>query len=472
MVPGLGVVVMALGIVAMALGALMATPVSAGTGIDAGIVDALDREGRYLESSDAAVEAAVDSANQNGIAFVSLNQGGDITTAENLADQYVLALEQVNSPYHTVLVLTLDAYAAFSTAYSDAEVEQALEASFQSFSSGSASRGVDSFTASLQGAVLADSGTSPTTTPAQADSGSSEGGIGFGTILTVVAVLGGGFLLLRSWRGNRRAKEQAAVDLEEDRIEIEEQLKNNADRVISLGDQVIASGDTGLIDLYEEASQTYQDVSHLIDETETAAGIDELDDRIDKAEWQFEVIEARLAGRPAPPEPQYGDPIGPEDKPASGPLPPPPAAADQRGQQDRSVITSPTTGREYRRPSGTQAPTRTQRRTPTRRRSGGLGGGGLGGILGGVLGNIILGGGLGGGSRRTQRRTGGLGMPSLGGSQRRTTGGLGGGVLRRGGNSAPRRSNTRARTRPQRRSSSTRGGGRSLGNRRGGGRSL
>ena len=464
--------VLGLGIFALALGGVAATPVS-GLIAEPEVINALDQDGRYLESSDAATEAAVDDANRNGIAFVSLDQSGDITTAENLADEYVLALEQIGSRYHTVLVLTLDAYAAFSTEFSDGEVEQALEASFSSFSSGSASRGVETFNASLLGTAVAADTTSATTIPAQDASNDSGGGISFTSILTVLAVLGGGFWLFRSWSGNRKAKQQAAVDLEEDRIEIEEQLKNNADRVISLGDRAIASGDASLIDLYEEASETYQDVSHLIDETDTAEGIDELDDRIDRAEWQFEVIEARLDGRPAPPEPQYGDPIGPEDKPASGQLPPPPAAADQRGQRDRPVITSPTTGREYRRPSSSaqSAP----RQAQTRRRSGGMGGGGLGGILGGVLGNIILGGGLGGASRRTQRRTGGLGFPSLGGTTRRTTGGtgsLGGGVLRRGGNTARRQPSTRGRTRPQRRSSSTRGGGRSLGNRRGGGRSL
>ncbi len=461
--------VLGLGAAVMALIGFMATPASA-ISIDQEVVEALDRDGRYLESSDAALEAAVDDANRNGIAFVSYARGGDITNAENLADEYVLALEQIGSSYHTVLVLTLDAYAAFSTAYSDSEVDRALEASFSSFSSGSASRGVDTFNASLEGTAVGEQTTSATTIPAQTTNEES-GGIGFGTILMILAVLGGGFLLFRSWSGNRRAKRQAAIDLEEDRIEIEEQLKNNADRVISLGDRAIASGDAGLVDLYEEASQTYQDVSLLIDETDTAEGIDELDDRIDKAEWQFEVIEARLDGRPVPPEPQYGEPIGPEDKPASGQVPPPPTAGGAPGQQDRSVITSPTTGREYQRPS--QSRNRTPRRAPTRRRSGGMGG--LGGVLGGVLGNIILGGGLGGGSRRTQRRTGGLGIPSLGGGTRRTpssTGGLGGGVLRRGGGSTPRRSTTRRRSRPQRRSSSTRGGGRSLGNRQGGGRGL
>lgn len=453
-------------------GAAVPTAVAANTA-DSAVVTALDRDGRYLESSDGAVEAAVDDANRDGIAFVWLDQAGDLGEAERLADDYVLGLENLGSEFHTVLVLTSDAYAAISTVYSDAEVERALDSSFQSFSSGSASRGIQAFTASLQGAALAgDSGTTAdqttTTSGSQNGNGSSDGGIGFGTILLAILALGGGFLLFRSWSGRRKAKEQAAIDLEEDRIEIEEQLKNNADRVISLGDRVIASGDNALIDLYEDASQTYQQVSQSIDGTDTADGIDALDDQIDHAEWQFEVIEAKLDGRPAPPKPLDDDveAIGPEDKPA----PPPPVPSNQR---DRSVITSPTTGRDYSRPS------RTQQRAPRQRRRGGLGGGGLGGILGGVLGNIILGGGLGGGSRRTNRRSGGMGLPGLGGnrSTRSTsgTGSLGGGVLRRGGGSSPARSRstTRARTRPTRRTRSTRGGGgRSLGKRRGGGRKL
>ncbi|MEM7324975.1 MAG: hypothetical protein AAF531_17945, partial [Actinomycetota bacterium] len=455
-------------------------PSAAALTVDDQVVTALDRDGRYLELTETGVDAAVDDANQLGIAFVWLDQPAEIDVTEGLADGYVLALEDVGSAYHTVLVLTLDAYAAFSTVYDDGEVDQALEASFASFSSGSASRGVDAFTASLDAAAPAGQSTA-TTVPGQSADGAADdsgGGIGLGTILLILAVGGGGFWMFRRWRSNRRAREQAAHDLEEDKLEIEEQLKNNADRVISLGDRVIASGNKELIALYEEATEAYQDVSHRLAETDSAAAIDELDDRIDRAEWQFQVIQARLDGRPAPPEPDYRDdpPVEPEDVPV--PRPPAPTSADQRGAQgDRSVITSPTTGREYPRPAprSGQAPARPAPRQRSRRRSGGLGGG-LGGALGGVIGNIILGGGLGGVSRRTTRRTRDFSMPDMGGSGRRSAGagGLGGGVLRRGGGSPqPRsRSNTRARTRPQRRSGSTRGGGRSLGNRRGGGRSL
>ncbi|MEM7274485.1 MAG: hypothetical protein AAF547_15475 [Actinomycetota bacterium] len=443
------------------------TPAGATT---ATIVDALDRDGRYLELSDAALDASVDDANSLGVAFVWLDRSGDEQIAQALADQYVDELDELGSRYTTVLVLTSEAYAAFSIVFDESEIGDALDASFESFSAGSPSRGLTIFTNSLDTA-LGTATTVPSTDGGTTDGDDGGGGIGIGAVLLAIAVLGGGFLFYRRWASNRRAKARAALDLEEDRVEIEEQLKNNADRVISLGDRVIASGDRELIDLYQEASSAYQDVSHSIDDAETAAEIDDLDDRIDEAEWQFELIEARLDGRPDPPSPEEVEAAAEAEARRADAAEAPPPPAPRRGPDD-SVVTSPTTGRTYPR-SG-------RRTTSSRGRSGGLGGAMAGG-LGGVLADIVFGGGLGQRSRRTQRRSGFPGgFGSVGtGSTRRTTsagGGLGGGVLRRGG-SSPSRSRTRStssgrsRRAPSRSRQSGRrsGGGRNLGGGRGAG---
>ncbi|MGI9597310.1 MAG: hypothetical protein ACR2QK_14200 [Acidimicrobiales bacterium] len=407
---------------------------AAGAHSDPAIISALDEEGRYLELTESGLDGSIDEANANGVAFAWLDQGGNSAVAVSLADDYVEDLEEIGSRYRTVVVLTSEGFAASSTVYSQAELDRALDASFESFRVGAAGRGIETFSDSVSGALSG--GTTATTTGESG--GSSGGGIGFGTILLGIAVLGGGFLLIRSFAKRRKAKQQAEIDMEEDRAEIKEQLKNNADRVISLGDKVIARGDRELITRYEEASKTYQDVSQGVDGASTPEEVDALDDRIDHAEWQFEVIEAELDGLPAPRSPaerRAAEDSAPDPTDDARPgMPPPPTGRSI----DPPVATSPRTGRQYPRTTG-------------RRRSGG-GMGGLGGALGGILGSVILGGGLGGGSRsrRSQRRSGGLGGVLGGGGGRSRTigtgGGLGGGVLRRGGGSRTSRTRSSRRT--------------------------
>ncbi len=428
----------------------------AGGMIDSEVVDLLDADGRAIEvGSDPTVGGAADRANDASIAFAWLDRNGDDGQAVALADAYADELAARSSRYQTVLVFAGNGFAASSLTRSQVDLDEALDAALPGFADGDMARGLDAFTATLANSAS----TSPTSTPGSSGdtSSGSGGGIGFGTILLVVAVAGGGFLLVRRMMSGRKDRAQAEIDLAEDRAEIEEQLKNNADRVIALGDRVIAKGDPELITLYEEASAAYQDVSQRIDEAENAAEIDELDDRIDHAEWQFEVIEAELDGRPRPQPPTPDDVLtgepdggsaqdGNGDAPAGSGrgLPKPPVATPDRSDRP-DVATSPRTGRTYPRSGG------------TRRRGGGLGGV-IGGGLGGILADIVLGGGLGGlggASRRTRRRStsGGFGggrSGSLGG------GGLGGGVLRRGGGSSRSRSRTRTR-------SSRSSGGRSIG---------
>ncbi len=408
------------------------------------IVDELDRTGRYLELSDSGLESAIAQANGDGIAFAWIDEDSDGLVATSLAENYVEALDGNGSRYRTVVVLLGEGFGASSSVYDQDELERALDASVDSFAAGSPGRGLDTFTESLVGSL-----TTATTTPSNDGGSSGGGGIGFGSILAFFAVIGGGFFGIRAWMNSRKRKKQAIVDMEDDRAEIKEQLKNNADRVISLGDRAIASGDDELIATYEAASATYQDVSQSVDAADTAAEVDALDDRIDHAEWQFEVIEAKLDGRPIPQSPAQAE---------AAALPPPTAEQPPPPAEEPGVITSPTTGRRY--------PTT----TPQRRRGGGMGG--LTGGLGSILGSVILGGGLGGNrSRRSQRRSGGFGMGtgSIGTRSSRSRsggGGLGGGVLRRGGSrSAGSRTRTRSRSRSKTRGGRSFGGSKSRGGR-------
>lgn len=400
--------------------------------VDPIVIDNLATDGRHLDGpAETGVAAAINRANAAGVAVAWFDRSGDEGVALTLADGYVEELEELGGPYHTVLVVVANGYAASSMRWTQGELDQALDAAFDGFNDLAIDRGIDAFTGTLIG-LDAD----VTSTPTTGSSSGSGGGMGIGTVLVAILVAGGGFLLVRSFLSRRRANAQAASDLAEDRAEIEEQLRHNADRVIKLGDRVIASRNQELITLYEEASATYQEVSRGIDEATSAEEIDELDDRIDHAEWQFEVIEAELDGRPRPRPPT----------PADG-LPPTPDPPERADRPEPEVRTSPRTGRQYPRTTGTGSGRRRSRRR-----------GGMGGGLGGVLTDIVLGGGLGGGlggalggrSRRTRRRTdrgGGFGSGS---------GGLGGGVLRRGSRS-PSRSSRSSRS----------SGGRSIGARRG-----
>ncbi len=392
-----------------------------GQGVTAGeIAEELAATGRYLEVS-ADVGAAIDTANARGTAFVWLNSSDDATeVAEIVLDELIL----LATPYRTVLVLTDVGIGASSETASSGDIDDAIDASFDDFFNGAVADGLDAFTTALTGDV-ATTATTTSSGSSGSTSGSSSGGggIGIGTILLGILGLGGGFWFFRRLRNKSKARKQEEADMEADRAEIKEQLRSNADHVLTLGDRAIASGDAELIALYEKASATYQDVSHAVDGASTAAEVDALDDRIDEAEWQFESIEARLEGRPAPPSPAE---IEAQAEAAATDAPPPGGPA--LGPDESVFGDGPSRPRSS---SGGRA----RYQTPTRsRRRGGLGGG-----LGGALGSVILGGGmggLGGRSRRSTRRSGGLGST-------RTTGGLGGGVLRpSGGGSRSRRTSS------------------------------
>ncbi len=430
------------------LAALLVGPVAAGAAPAQGltarqIADELVAAGSYVEPSPpAGLDAAVAQANTEGIGFVWLDSEDD---AQVVADAVLAELQLLEAPFRTVLALTDISVAASSeTAGLDA-INAAFDASFPSFEQGDVPGALDAFTGSLAGAAL-DVDTTATTTGgdptgglgdpattapagtgdgAEGEGESSGGGFGLGSILLLLALAGGGFVAVRYLRNRGRARRQAEEDLEADRAEIEEQLRDNADAVLSLGDRVIASGDSDLMDLYEEASGTYQDVSLAVDAATTADEIDALDDRIDEAEWQFQVIEARLEGEPPPPSPAQIEAMEAE------------AAARERtaGRDARSDRPALDPDDSVFGPGSRRAPSRAP--APRRRA-----GGGLGGSLGEILGGVILGGGLGGlggpRSRRSSRRTG---FPAGMGRQRRSApvgagrrgGGLGGGVLRPGG---------------------------------------
>ncbi len=391
--------------------------------------DEVDQTGRFVEKTvDAELEGAIDRANAADIGFVWLDQGGN--DAEQIATSLAQYLVQIDSSYRSIVVLNNDSVWVTSRGDNGTEAGQNAR---ELFAIGDEAGGLDLVTDTITGAIDGDLTTNTTTASGEAgstsgESASSSSSSGFPWILLIVLGLLA-FFGLRFLSGRRRSRKQLEANMEADRLEIREQLKNNADRVIDLGDRVIAAGDPEMIRTYEKASSTYQDVSQSIDAAATAEEVDRLDDRIDEAEWQFEVIEATLDGRPAPASPADLEPPPPPS--ADDRIDPP--AAQERPTVTRRGRTVPPLGdpSDVNRRSSPSSTHQRQRRS-TRSSGGGLGGmlaGGMGRMLMSVVASMLLGGiSRGGTSRRSQRRGGfGGGFGSSSGG----IGGPGGGVLRR-----------------------------------------
>lgn len=398
------------------------------------IAATIDRDGSYLELDlQSVANEAVERANADGVGFVYLDQ-------ENADDLPILTsgllqrLGDTGSAYRTLIVL--DASGVWVESL-DRDTAGAADAATPQFATGAVAGGIDTVLDVLGGGAAPDqagSAASTTDTNESATASPTESTSGGGVPWLLILFLGAAvFFAVRFFTGRRRKAEALEAELAEDRAEIREQLRNNSDHVIDLGDR-ITNADDKLRRMYEEAAQTFQDVSMGLDDAATAAEIDALDDRLDRAEWQFEVIEARLDGRTPPTEPTIGDgpigrPMGRKPVPPLGGDTPPPPAAPRSGRTGRSLGDDrPALGDdESLFPGGSRG--RSSRRQAPRRRS--RSGGGLGGMMGGMAKagllslviKMLLGGGLsaGSGSRRTQqRRSNGGGF----------SGGVGGGVLR------------------------------------------
>ncbi len=339
------------------------------------IVQSIDDSGRFIDPALPAgergvdVESAIDRANAAGIAVIIATGDADVA---GLLGEVVDRLVAEDAALTSVLAFDDVAIEADIEGVTVADIDRGIDGFNAGFEAGGNAAAIDGFVAETVGPIT---GSTATTLPAGDDgeTGTDETA-GSSTvvpwlILGLVAIVA--FFGLRFLVGRRRRRAAEQAELELDRAEIGEQLRSNADRVIDLGDPVIASRDTELIGLYEEATTTYQAVSLGLADATTVAEIDSLDDRIDHAEWQLAVIEARLAGRPEPRSPEQVErdlaPAPPAARPDTGP-----ALGPDESVFDRRPGPSSPTGRSVPSP---------------RRQGGGLGslGGGLGDLLIGIL---------------------------------------------------------------------------------------
>jgi hypothetical protein len=341
------------------------------------VVDQIEQEGRVLERSvTAEADAAIDRANGQGVAFVRLD---NLSQSSATAEEIFAELRSRGSSYGAVIVLTNASVFARGV---NSSAESLTDDITQTIGGGDIAGGIDQYLANLGNDAAGGLDT-------------PESGGGFPWIVPILLVIAG-FFLINMLRGRRKTKAVESKNLEADRQEIIEQLKANADRVIDLGDEVIQVKDPELISIYEEASAAYQNVSNEIRSATTPAEVDVLDDQIDKAEWQFEVIEAKLTGRTPP---TFTDDGSESSTQPPAPAPPPPSASPaERDAQLRRRGQPP-------RPLPQRNPRR--RYEPQQRRS--TMGGTLGKMAMSVIVSMLMGGRLGQPrqSRRSSRRRGG-----------------------------------------------------------------
>lgn len=380
------------------------------------IAEEIDQTGVFSQKElTPPVVEAIDRANDRGVGFLWLDE--ENSDRDVLAGLVLERLAALDSDLRSLIVL--DNSGVWVQSLDDAAAARnAADASTAAFARSAVAEGIDTAVAVLGGETVGTASGGGSATAPEPDSG---GGVPWLWIIVLGVIA---FFAIRWLTGRRRTAAALDKAMADDRAEIREQLKNNADFVIDLGAK-IATADDDLRRMYEEAAQTYQDVSLGLDDAATPAEIDALDDRLDRAEWQFQVIDARLEGRTPPPEPNWDEPPPPTGRPTSLPGPGPTRPDGRQpvpplGGAPDTPADSPALGDDDSIFGGRGPRRRTQPRAPR----GSTGGGMIGGLvksgLGALLLKMLLGGGLSAGSRRSQRRqqTGGY------------DGGIGGGVLR------------------------------------------
>lgn len=118
--------------------------------------------------------------------------------------------------------------------------------------------------------------------------------------LLVVVALIGGFI----WWAKRKAKKVDTSEIDRARAEISSQLEVVVHDIVEHEHAIDLSGDEEAIDLYRSAGVTNNEVSEAVGATDNLLELATFNDKIDRARWQLEAVQAMAEGRPVPPEPQ------------------------------------------------------------------------------------------------------------------------------------------------------------------------
>ncbi len=232
----------------------------------------------------------------------------------------IVARDILNAlPGGTLVVVAPSDLGAVSTEFSDATLNEALDASIDLFDTSY----VDGFRAFAEELVTATVVVTTTAAP------ESSGGGGTGILIPVVLIGGVVLLVLVLTRRGRKSDEKIQHRrLTEARAEIKTQLDTVANRILELSDQVSVADDDEATGHYRSATATFDEVQGAFEKAQTLADLEQLSDRLDTARWELEAADAITEGRPVPPEP--------EDHPAACFFDP-----NHRGGIEEASITTP-----------------------------------------------------------------------------------------------------------------------------------
>lgn len=278
-----------------------------------------------IDQIDRAV-ADVRAGGQDGGFVILSAEASDHTSLAAFSDATFADLSQRGAAVETLVVVTPDETWAVTGASSSGSVDAALDASSPQFFAGDFADGYRAFFGEMS---TVDPASTPADTP-EATTGESndESGGGIGWFLPAFLIAGLCLIGFLFWRARRAKKQQVELDMDTARIELREETTAASDLIWELAER-ITEAPLDVQQLFEEASDTFQEVGEQAESVTTPAEMQELIRRLGQATWQLEVVEARIEGRPPPPEPtaeQIEVPVreNPPEPPA-GRRPPPPA---------------------------------------------------------------------------------------------------------------------------------------------------
>jgi|GEM_PF-1254780 len=187
--------------------------------------------------------------------------------------------------------------------FTDTDIETALDASLDGQTD---TEVIELFAENLLGVpvpggtTVQDSG-QPAAEPATTSSGGG-GGSGWIWLLLIAGAVGVFFI----WRSRRNRATGLRLDprLAEAKQSVQRQIDALANDIIDMEEEVRLADNQPADDFYEQAGQTYGEVTDAFATANTPETLLELSNRLDLAIWQLDSAEAILDGKPAPPRPE------------------------------------------------------------------------------------------------------------------------------------------------------------------------
>jgi hypothetical protein len=260
------------------------------------VVNGIRDDGVFVESgastSDAEIGALVAEARNDGenLSIVVLSEeplSGAVTFADAVVDRVGARLVIVIAPESI-------GYAGTGVVYTVDELENALDVAFDS-------DGDDGdFARNIVETLTGRSAAVPDPVPAGSSSG---GGSGFLIFVVIIVVLVGGFFWLRSRSSKQKAvADQSRVDAA--RAEVQKRIDDVANDLLDMEDEVRQADNSRADRFYNEAGETYREVSEAFATANAPQDLIDLSNSLDRAIWQLDTAEAILDGTELPERPE------------------------------------------------------------------------------------------------------------------------------------------------------------------------